>query len=352
MTSCATRLSFLGLALLGSLLSLQTAAAKIIGTAGLMEVIPPPASVVNNALTNDDTLYVFEEQQGVTLSDELVVNVVVPGRYGPNFPPPDLDTGLTQGSIPSGTSVNSHFLHGDGDVGSPTVRLSGSVTFDQDILGVIFQTNQLNLTHRLLGATDTDYHTGSSAWFNIFGTDSFVLSEDRRTLTMDPASIGNGSDNIRVVTAVVDPCDFDADGSLGLGDVNMLLAAIKSGQNEAKFDVTGDDFVNHDDIKFFIRDESKLHTWFGDANLDSEFNSGDFVEVFQSDKFETGEVAGWSEGDWNADGVFNSSDFIAAFQDGGYEKGKRAEVAAVPEPSGWILMTLGLIGIPRIQRKR
>ena len=92
-------------------------------------------------------------------------------------------------------------------------------------------------------------------------------------------------------------------------------------------------------------------TWIGDANLDGEFNSGDFVDVFGSGKYETGELARWSEGDWNADEQFDSSDVIAAFQDGGYETGSRAAVAAVPEPSSLLMLTLGLLSVAHIRKR-
>ena len=127
------------------------------------------------------------------------------------------------------------------------------------------------------------------------------------------------------------------------------------------------------------------HTWYGDANLDGEFNSTDFVEVFiagkyeteqmagwadgdwqgdmrfnsgdlvdvfQAGKYETEELARWSEGDWSGDERFGSGDLIVAFQDGGYELGMRPAVAAVPEPSGLILLTLGLIGMRCVRRTR
>ena len=61
------------------------------------------------------------------------------------------------------------------------------------------------------------------------------------------------------------------------------------------------------------------HTWYGDADLNDEFNSNDFVQVFQAGKYETVLDAGWAEGDWDASGTFDSSDFVVAFQDGGYD---------------------------------
>ena len=92
--------------------------------------------------------------------------------------------------------------------------------------------------------------------------------------------------------------------------------------------------------------------WIGDANLDGEFNSADLVKVFQAAKYETGEVAAWSQGDWNADRIFDSSDLIAAFQDGGYEMGPKAAVAAVPEPSTVAMVMPLLVGLLTIARRR
>ena len=85
------------------------------------------------------------------------------------------------------------------------------------------------------------------------------------------------------------------------------------------------------------------NTWIGDANLDGEFNSGDMVQVFVKGKYETGEDAGWEEGDWNGNLKFDSGDMVAAFVRGGYEKGLRTDAVAVPEPSGWWLIVMGLL---------
>jgi hypothetical protein len=52
----------------------------------------------------------------------------------------------------------------------------------------------------------------------------------------------------------------------------------------------------------------------------------------------------WATGDWNGDGDFNTSDFVLAFQVGAYEQGPR-NVNVVPEPSLFVLITTGVIGI-------
>ena len=85
--------------------------------------------------------------------------------------------------------------------------------------------------------------------------------------------------------------------------------------------MNGDGGVSAEDHRSWVKDLK--HTWFGDADLNNEFNSNDFVRVFQAGKYEQGwldrwgniqgETAGWSEGDWNGDGVFDSNDFVTAF---------------------------------------
>ena len=100
------------------------------------------------------------------------------------------------------------------------------------------------------------------------------------------------------------------------------------------------DVLNREDLRAWVH--GSANTYFGDADLDGEFNSSDFVQVFQTGKYETGRrMEGWSEGDWNGDGLFNSADFITAFQDGGYERGPRTDVTPVPELGGVVLLVLG-----------
>ena len=122
------------------------------------------------------------------------------------------------------------------------------------------------------------------------------------------------------------PGDFDGDGDLDAADIDALSAAVRSGGTDSKFDVSGDGAVTEADRGMWV--DSLRKTYFGDSNLDGEFNSGDFVTVFTVGKYESGNAANWAEGDWNGDNQFNSSDFVTAFSAGGYEKGPRAAVSA------------------------
>ena len=87
-----------------------------------------------------------------------------------------------------------------------------------------------------------------------------------------------------------------------------------------------------------------LATFFGDANLDGEFNSLDLVMVVQAGEYEDDIALNstWSTGDWNGDRDFDSGDFVTAFQDGGFEFGPRQRVTSVPEsvPAFWGIAAL------------
>jgi uncharacterized membrane protein len=143
--------------------------------------------------------------------------------------------------------------------------------------------------------------------------------------------------------------DFDGDGFLSVADVNMLVTEIQSNRNRSEFDVNRDQFVNEVDLRYWIA--TLKNTWFGDANLDGQFDSHDLVQAFQAGEYEDPIVNNslWASGDWNADGDFTTADLVLAFQDGGYEQGHRPATTAVPEPSemAWLLGGLVIISLGR-----
>jgi hypothetical protein len=141
------------------------------------------------------------------------------------------------------------------------------------------------------------------------------------------------------------PGDFDANGSLDAADIDALTGAVLAGSTEAKYDLNSDSAVNGTDRAYWV--ENLRRTYFGDANLDGQFNSSDFVAVFQAGQYEDAAARNstWATGDWNGDGDFSSSDFVTAFQAGGYEKGPRQAVSAVPEPASLALGLLASVAI-------
>jgi hypothetical protein len=102
--------------------------------------------------------------------------------------------------------------------------------------------------------------------------------------------------------------DFDGDGSLTAADINTLSAAVRAGDHLSQFDLNLDQLANDADRTLWVSELKQ--TYFGDANLDGQFNSGDLVAVFVTGKYESGASTDWQDGDWNGDGQFNSRDFV------------------------------------------
>jgi hypothetical protein len=182
---------------------------------------------------------------------------------------------------------------------------------------------------------------GDNPFVNLATANHFAVAGPKFEMTMSMIDVGL-------------PGDFDANGTLDINDVNQLTTVIRNGSNDVALDLSGDSLVTTADLNLWVHD--LFGSYFGDANLDGEFTSGDLVAVFSAGQYEDS-IPGnstWSTGDWNADGEFNTSDLVTAFQDGGYEQGPRATVAAVPEPNSlfaWILGALSAVSLRRIARK-
>ncbi len=161
-----------------------------------------------------------------------------------------------------------------------------------------------------------------------------------------------GLDNVEFsLLAGVLTGDFNGNGILDAGDLDTLTGQIAANSNDLQFDLDANGRINFDDRRVWVSDIK--NTWFGDSNLDGEFNSGDLVAVFQAGEYEDNELLNstWSTGDWNGDGDFTSGDLVVAFQDGGYEQGPRAASNVVPEPTSVILFMTCLIGIATRRRR-
>lgn len=148
------------------------------------------------------------------------------------------------------------------------------------------------------------------------------------------------------------PGDFNSNGILDAADIDQLSAQVRGGTNPLAYDLNSDRLVNDADRDVWVNSLRK--TYFGDANLDGVFDSGDFVVVFQAGQYEdtTPGNSGWATGDWNGDADFDSGDFVTAFQAGGYEKGPRAAVQAVPEPTAGLLALPGFLLLAGLRRRR
>jgi hypothetical protein len=139
--------------------------------------------------------------------------------------------------------------------------------------------------------------------------------------------------------------DFDGNGVLDENDINLLSVQIDTGGNDTTFDVNGDGQVNLADHRMWVSELKR--TWTGDADLNGQFDTADFIQALSRGQYEDGveNNSTWGDGDWNADREFDSGDLVEALSDGGFEIGPKQAVAAVPEPASWALLLLGLLAL-------
>ena len=89
--------------------------------------------------------------------------------------------------------------------------------------------------------------------------------------------------------AEIRPGDFNVNDVLDVEDIDLLSLEIRLGRYRPQFNLNDDEFVNLTDHAIWVHELK--HTWYGDADLNGEFNSNDMVQVFQAGKYEIGWVS-------------------------------------------------------------
>jgi len=186
-----------------------TLSAGIIGTTGDIVVLdPPPADVRQDVYESNDHIYVWKEVEGLRLDGgkSVKVNASTPGYYNEMS---DLSDSFITGDD---VWVTSYFIHAD-YIGSPPpgtagTWLSGSITFEEDILGLILVDVDIPLSHALLGAPGTTYDGGSKSGLELDTKpkwDRFTLSADMKTIDIEQFWVSTVRDTVRVVAFHVVP---------------------------------------------------------------------------------------------------------------------------------------------------
>ncbi len=179
-----------------------------------------------------------------------------------------------------------------------------------------------------------------------------VMRYDPADGSGEPFLVGGEEFQPTAIIVRPEPGDYNGDGLLTAYDIDELTRAVRDGSTAAKYDLNRDDQVDSSDREHWV--EQLKNTYFGDADLNGEFNTGDFVAVLTEGQYEDGVLdnSTWASGDWNGDGEFGTGDLVLALEKGGYEMGPRETVAAVPEPSAVVLLWSALIGLGYQLRRR
>ena len=182
----------------------------IVNTGGSVVVETPPANISKGQWQSNTAIYAFDESQDLTLPGEVKVDISQPGTSDSS------DENLSNMEIPSGTLVNSYYVHFD-PAGPGDVSLSGSISFSTPVLGLIALSKTLESSNSVLGLPGETYDSGDDEGLEIYqdtnGTgDSVTLSADRETVSFD-LSATTDADNLRILTAVPEPSSI---GVLGI----------------------------------------------------------------------------------------------------------------------------------------
>lgn len=171
-------------------------ASGIVGSTDTISFVPPwPRKI--RLVKSDEQIFVRPEGHAVQLETELEVNIAEPGDC--------TEVGdLSPQTLQANETVRSYVLHFSPEtqrVERRAKRVTGSITFDRPVLGIIVRHDELLASSRrfgLRGDGGTNHRRELSFTGDEAG-DRITLSEDRTTVTLDLISPRRSSDLVRII---------------------------------------------------------------------------------------------------------------------------------------------------------
>jgi hypothetical protein len=163
-------------------------------TTGGVEMIGRPTSAAFDDLESSSRISMFAEKEDFELPFDVPVDIGSPGYYDRNY-----DSTATV--IPAGQPVNVYFLHFDSP-GRSRATSSGSVSFREEILGIVCMGHTLDATD-MLGSCkySTTQDVGQARGYEN-GAERVELSADRHTFTIHRYHVTFPGEDCRILTKV------------------------------------------------------------------------------------------------------------------------------------------------------
>lgn len=175
----------------------------VLQTTGVMKFVSPGPDFVPGRFEDSEHIVVFPERRGVLLESSIRVDVLEPGEYRRLRDQPAL-------SLATANRVRSYLLQLNPSDRNRTM-VTGQITFDRPILGLIASTGKLAESDAVLG------HPGGVYEQNRRGIeaprkdppgkpdrDTVILAADKRTLILNLGA-GSALDQIRVIVDAPNP---------------------------------------------------------------------------------------------------------------------------------------------------
>lgn len=146
------------------------------------------------------------------------------------------------------------------------------------------------------------------------------------------------------------PCDFDADGSCELSDLDALLMAV--GTNEEQFNLEPSALpIDFGDVARWLEIAGLAIVGepyvTGDTDLDGDVDAGDLNKLALN--WQIVDAISWGQGDSNADGRVDAADLNALSIN--WQHGvEPVDAIVVPEPAGAALIVIGWLIYPLVLR--
>ena len=188
----------LALVVAGFLAGIPALASIVSITGGQTILLTGQQDFSKRGLKSNTEIYLEQEQESFVLNTNLHLDVTVPGTYNKdNF-------AFSTTNLPAGTVVDSYILHAQpNDAKIYETNGVATLSFDREIIGVIVDITSLTNSDHVVGNPANTYDPPPNGRnFSVTEhTDTFTLSSDRRSLSIDAMYVGPGwADQIRIIT--------------------------------------------------------------------------------------------------------------------------------------------------------